>query len=138
MPALIVFAIATFIVAAVIGLIVAGLWKKESGQFAFWLVCAAGAGLFLAFRKSPAGLGVQYDPTPAGAFITNVVPGSTADQYNLKVGMSIVRVDNANLTENTELSSIVARHHPGDVLHLAVMTSSGLYSMDVVLGVKDF
>lgn len=79
---------------------------------------SAGSGGFL-------GVEVLSSTSPPGALVQSVVPGSPAAGTSLGSGDVIIGVGGASVASVSDLTSILAQHHPGDSVILAWVTASG-------------
>ena len=56
-----------------------------------------------------------------GAFITEVVPGSAADDAGLRAGDVIVAIDGDDISESSQVREAILEHEPGDTIELDVI-----------------
>ena len=79
----------------------------------------------------------SYD-FPKGAAIKEIVEGEAAEAAGLRINDIITAVDGEPITANTELSSAISKHHPGDVLTLSVFRQGEkeLLSIKITVGEK--
>jgi serine protease Do len=66
-------------------------------------------------------LGVGFVMTDEGALITEVVPGSPADESGLQNDDVIAEVDGRAVTEARPLDELILRYEPGDRVELTVL-----------------
>lgn len=88
-------------------------------------------------------LGVQGEPMslfyqrfyrmPAGLYVTQVEDGSPADQAGIEPGDILMRVDNAPVTDNNSLNSILYAHQVGDTVVLTVYRNGYQGTVQVTL-----
>jgi S1-C subfamily serine protease len=71
------------------------------------------------------GSGSQPAPAGSGAAVAGVLTGSPAAQAGLKAGDVITAVDGDAVTSASDLSSLIAAHHPGDKVTVTWTDSSG-------------
>ncbi len=69
--------------------------------------------------------GYRYGSGPPGALIVGVMPGSPAEQSGLSAGDVIVSVNAAPVDSPAALTTLLAGHHPGDMMRLAWLDASG-------------
>jgi S1-C subfamily serine protease len=69
--------------------------------------------------------GSQPVPAGSGAAVAGVLTGSPAAQAGLKAGDVITAVDGDAVTSASDLSSLIAAHHPGDKVTVTWTDSSG-------------
>jgi len=79
-------------------------------------------------------LGVTFMSTEEGAQISQVVPGSPADEAGLRVGDLIVQVDGRSVTLARPLSDVVSRYGPGDRVTLTIQRNGEEIELEVTLG----
>jgi hypothetical protein len=80
-------------------------------------------------------LGVTFDANlSGGAYITQVVAGSAAEQAGLVPGDVIVGVYGGPISSYQEVVSLVAQSRPGDVMQLEVLRGGQRFSAEAVLG----
>lgn len=99
---------------------------KETGSFA-----------------SKAFLGVQYqmvakesailNNVPQGAYVVDVVSGSSADNAGVKKGDIITKFGGQSLDENNTLSNEIAKKNPGDKVSVEVWRDGETLRLDVTL-----
>ncbi|MGH9273508.1 MAG: S1C family serine protease, partial [Acidimicrobiales bacterium] len=69
-----------------------------------------------------------------GAFVTEVVPGSAADDGGLRVGDVIIAIDGTNVTTSSDVRAIVTDHEPGDEVDITVLRDGSEDELTVTLG----
>ncbi len=79
-------------------------------------------------------LGVTFMSTAEGAQISQIVPGSPADEAGVRVGDIIAKVDGRAVTLSRPLSDVVSRYGPGDQVELTILRNGEEIELDVVLG----
>lgn len=73
--------------------------------------------------------------TQIGAMVSEVVPGSPADQAGIKPGDAIVSINDDRIVSNTSLTGFVRQYAPGDEVTLEVVRESGqLDTVTLTLG----
>jgi serine protease Do len=77
----------------------------------------------------------QFDVSvDEGALVTEVVPGSGADEAGLRVGDVITAIDGDDVTQATEVRAAVIAHDPGEQLELTVDRNGDERTLTVKLG----
>jgi serine protease Do len=98
-------------------------------------------------------LGVRYVPiTPSvaassklpvvnGAYVSGgsaadpaVVPGSPAESAGIKEGDIITKIDNLSVDESHSLTSLLARHNPGDKVTITILRDGKTVQLSATLG----
>jgi hypothetical protein len=80
-------------------------------------------------------LGVTFDANlSGGAYITQVVAGSAAEQAGLVPGDVIVGIYGGPISSYQEVVSLVAQSRPGDAMQLEVLRGGQRFSAEAVLG----
>ena len=69
-----------------------------------------------------------------GAFVTEVVPGSAADDAGLEAGDVITEIDGEAITEASEVRDAILDHEPGDKVELTVRRDGEDKAIEVELG----
>ncbi|HVX19641.1 MAG TPA: PDZ domain-containing protein [Acidimicrobiales bacterium] len=87
------------------------------------------AAVVLAMRH----LGLHVGETDRGALVTDIVHGSPADGH-IGIGDTIVGIDGRTVTTSDALRLLLAAHHPGDTVHLAVRRFRQSTAVAVPLG----
>ena len=79
-------------------------------------------GIVVQYKLIPKQVALLND-TVAGAYVINVIPGSSADKAGIKSGDIITKVDGKDLSadDQTSLSSIISMHKIGDQLKFDVV-----------------
>ncbi len=67
----------------------------------------------------------QYYGLPAGAYVTEVEPGSCAEKAGLEVGDIITAMDGVRITSDDELTSVKKGYRAGDSAEITVSRSNG-------------
>ena len=85
--------------------------------------------------RQPTSLGVQVVPAKEGDGVTieQVVPGSLADKAKLKVGETILKIDDTALTGPDKLREILSAKKPDDTLTLTLLVAEKRVEMKVKL-----
>jgi membrane-associated protease RseP (regulator of RpoE activity) len=71
-----------------------------------------------------------------GAWVTQVVPGSPADEAGLQEGDLIQRVDDQPVDEKHPLLGLINSHQPGDQIDLSVLRGRRELRVEVELGTR--
>jgi S1-C subfamily serine protease len=74
--------------------------------------------------------------TDHGAWVTQVVPGSPADEAGLQEGDIIVAVDGRQVDDDHTLPDLINAHRPGDTIELAVLRGRRELRVEVELGTR--
>ena len=69
-----------------------------------------------------------------GAWITEVVPGSPADEAGLRVGDIIQAVDGEEVNDDHPLPELILAHRPGDRIELRILRGGVEQGVEVELG----
>jgi membrane-associated protease RseP (regulator of RpoE activity) len=75
-------------------------------------------------------------PADQGAWITEVVPGSPADEAGLRVGDIIHAVNGQAVNDDHPLPELIIAHRPGDRIELQILRGDGEHSIEVELGAR--
>jgi serine protease Do len=70
----------------------------------------------------------------AGALIVSVTAGSPADDAGLRAGDVIVKVDNTDISNSTELTTVITSHQIGDQLEIVYYRGNAQESATATLG----
>jgi len=96
-------------------------------------------------------LGIRMTPTPGGVAVTEVLPGTPADDAGLKAatgtavvdgqrrptgGDLVVAFDGERVTSAVALQSAVDAHRPGDKVSLTLVRGGSRRTVEVTLGVR--
>lgn len=76
----------------------------------------------------------MYYHLPNGLHITQVEPGSAAQQAGIKTGDILLRFEGTAITGNEELENALYQHSPGDTVTLIIYRNGKQYSVSVTLG----
>lgn len=76
-------------------------------------------------------------PVNRGAFVSQVVPGSSAAEAGLKSGDVIVSVDNQNIRSFSELGAMVGSIGSGQSIELGIIRDGEEQNIQVTLGAQD-
>jgi serine protease DegQ len=82
-------------------------------------------------------IGVTAENWPGrlgGVHITNVTPESPADKAGLQMGDIIMSMDGVETNHANQLARDIIHHHPGDMVHFAVLRGTGVQSISVTVG----
>ena len=71
-----------------------------------------------------------------GAWVTQVVPGSPADEAGLQEGDIIQQVDNQPVDDKHTLPDLINTHRPGDRIELSVLRATRKHNVEVELGTR--
>lgn len=80
-------------------------------------------------------LGVYFQMTSEGAWVTSVVLDSPAERAGLQTDDVIIEFDGQLVTEEQPLDVIVAEYYPGDEVTLVAIRDGAEREFDVTLGV---
>ena len=84
-----------------------------------------GASAFLGVELASADAGDYADPERAGATISGVTAGGSADQAGLEAGDTVTAVGSAEVESADELRDVVADLEPGQEVTLEWVTAEG-------------
>ena len=70
----------------------------------------------------------------AGAFVSEVVPGSAADEGGLQAGDVIVGVDGEDVEQATDVRDRILDHDPGDEVEIVIVRKGEEQTLQVTLG----
>lgn len=89
----------------------------------------------LAGRGSPSPLGVQVAAAKGGEGVTieSVQPGSLADRAKLKVGETILKIDDTALNDPDKLREVIASKKPDDMMTLTLFLAEKRVEMKLKL-----
>jgi len=76
-------------------------------------------------------------PTPDGAIISNVAPGSAAEKADLKAGDVITRIDGEPVHTGSDVSTRIGMATPGQRVLLSVWRDKAIRDIDVKLGAAE-
>jgi serine protease Do len=126
------------------------LWSSQPEQEALeghWVLSPGSDGslrslgvVSVAPRKIPSAsgfIGIQMQPHAAGVEVTQVIRGTAADRFGLKVSDVIVAVNDEPVAQPTDLSSVLRTKRPGDVVSLSVKRGEVAMALRVVLGNRE-
>lgn len=82
-------------------------------------------------------IGIQMQPHADGVEVTQVIRGTAADRFGLKISDVIVAVNDEPVTQPTDLSSVLRTKRPGDVVSLSVKRGDTTLALRVVLGNRE-
>jgi outer membrane lipoprotein-sorting protein len=81
------------------------------------------------------GVAAEYGlPDQSGLVVTTVLPGGPAARAGIRERDLIRTVDGQEVTSLESLQGVLARHHPGDVITVAVVRADGARDLAVTLG----
>ena len=69
-----------------------------------------------------------------GAFVSEVVPGSAADEGGLQAGDVIVAVDGEDIDKATDVRDQILDHEPGDTVEIDIVRQGEEQTLEVTLG----
>jgi S1-C subfamily serine protease len=69
-----------------------------------------------------------------GAFVTEVVPSSAADDGGLRIGDVIIEIDGTEVTAASDVRTAVCDHDPGDEIDLKIVREGEEQTLTVTLG----
>jgi putative serine protease PepD len=69
-----------------------------------------------------------------GAFVTEVVPGSAAEDAGLEIGDVIVAIDGEEITESSQVREAILGREPGDVVEVGIVRAGDEQTIEVELG----
>jgi len=72
-----------------------------------------------------------------GVLVNNVVSGSAADDAGIEAGDVILMVDGREVNAANELQTLIATHHPGDVVTLTVYRDGKSFDKSLTLGARE-
>ena len=75
----------------------------------------------------------MYYHLPNGLHITEVTPGSSAQEVGIQAGDILLRFENTAITSNEELEKALYTHEPGDTVTLIIYRNGRQYSVNVTL-----
>ncbi|MFQ5557857.1 MAG: S1C family serine protease, partial [Acidimicrobiales bacterium] len=82
-------------------------------------------------------LGISSDPAAdnePGVLVTQVEPGTPAEEVGLQVGDRIVAINGEQVTDISQLSAMIKLYRPGDEVELELVRDGSTLLADVVLG----
>jgi S1-C subfamily serine protease len=74
------------------------------------------------------------DGSRQGAYVAQVIPGGGADRAGIKAGDVITLADSTLITSAAQLTVVVQKHKPGDVIKVRYYRGSAETDVDVTLG----
>ena len=78
-----------------------------------------------------ANFGVDVDE---GAFVTEVVPGSAADDAGLEAGDVIIEIDGEDVTESVQVREHILDKQPGDEVEIVIVRDGDEQTLEATLG----
>lgn len=72
---------------------------------------------------------------PEGAYIQQVIQGSSADEAGVQEGDVITKIDNQQINEDNPLSAIISKKKIGDQINLTVIRDGETVELDAILKV---
>ena len=72
--------------------------------------------------------------TDEGAFVTEVVPGSAAEDAGLEIGDVIIAIDGDDVTESGQVREAILEREPGDTVEVRVLREGEELTLEVELG----
>ncbi|GIU91759.1 MAG: 2-alkenal reductase [Acidimicrobiia bacterium] len=91
-------------------------------------------------RFIPGFLGVRVSESPdgkAGAVISEITPGSAAEQAGLQVGDRVIRVGHVPVADPSDLAAQVRGYEAGDQVTLELVRDGETITLEVTLGAAD-
>ncbi|MBL8888791.1 MAG: PDZ domain-containing protein [Planctomycetaceae bacterium] len=82
-------------------------------------------------------IGIQMQPHAAGVEVTQVIAGTAADRFGLKVADVIIAINDDPVAQPTDLSAVLRTKQPGDVVSLSVKRGETTLALRVVLGNRE-
>jgi len=86
---------------------------------------------------SPADAQVYHLPATTGAVVSQITPPSPAAEAGVQLGDVIVSINGTPVSSSNELLEQVARHAPGETVHLGVIRYGRSMTLNVKLGQFD-
>jgi serine protease Do len=86
-------------------------------------------------RVSPA-LAEAWEVPRGAALVSEVQPGTPADEAGLREGDVIVAVDGQELRDNLQLRTIIGNKHPGDTVQITYVRDGERHTTTVTLGTR--
>jgi len=71
-----------------------------------------------------------------GAFVTEVVPGSAADDAGLEAGDVITAIDGDEVTESNDVREHILDKEPGDTVKITIIREGDEQTLDATLGAR--
>ncbi len=72
----------------------------------------------------------------AGALITEVIPGTAAEEAEIEVGDVVIAIDGVEIQGIDDLAAQVRAHRPGEVVDLVLIRDGEELVLLVTLGVR--
>jgi S1-C subfamily serine protease len=69
-----------------------------------------------------------------GAFVTEVMPDSAADEAGLRSGDVIIEIDGDEVTESSEVRDAILDHEAGDTIELKILRGGDERTVEATLG----
>jgi serine protease Do len=88
------------------------------------------------FARVPPSLAEVRDVPTGSAQITQVEPGTPAEEAGLQAGDIITRVDGQRLSDFNQLRTIIGNKQPGDPVELTLVRESDELTVEVTLGMR--
>jgi serine protease Do len=82
-------------------------------------------------------IGIQMQPHANGVEVTQVIRGTAADRFGLKISDVIIAVNDEPVSQPTDLSSVLRGKRPGEVVSLSVKRGETTLALRVVLGNRE-
>jgi serine protease Do len=82
-------------------------------------------------------IGIQMAPTDGGVEVTQVLKGTAAERFGLKISDVIIAVNEEAVSEPSEMSALLRGKRPGDVVSLSVKRGSTTLALRVILGNRE-
>lgn len=77
----------------------------------------------------------QLNDLPEGAYVQQVIQGSSADEAGIQEGDVLTKIDNENITEENPLSAIIAKKKIGDSIKITLVRDGQTVEVDAILKV---
>jgi putative serine protease PepD len=71
-----------------------------------------------------------------GAFVTEVVPGSAADEAGLEAGDVIIAIDGDEVTESSQVREQILEREPGDTVEITILREGDEQTVEATLGAR--
>jgi S1-C subfamily serine protease len=76
---------------------------------------------------------LEIDPDTEGVVVENVFANTPAGQAGIEVGDVIASVAGESIESPADLSEVITRHDPGEVVEIGIVTADGTETLDVRL-----
>jgi putative serine protease PepD len=92
--------------------------------------------LISAGKVEHAYLGIAVEDTPDGARISEVRPGTPAEEEGLRAGDLITAVDGRNMTSAEDVTSAISAKRPGDAISVTYTRGGESHTVDATLATR--